>query len=241
VVKIEGAATRLVAASQAEQERLLATAAQFSEEDLTRFLKLCLDLFKDLQSSLQPRLHLEMGLLRLVHAGRLQAVEEALASLDSGNGGERPVSRPVSRRPDIVKPAPQGGAAAEPASDLRARLRNTLLEAKRANLADAIEHSVVSESANEVVFTVPKMYQIYLKGLEFEAAVKQAAGRAVKITVKVGEVAPQPAPAGPSPAGPAEQDEIVARALAHPEVQKFQELFPGSQVRKVRDLRENEA
>ena len=237
VVKIEGAATRLVAASQAEQERLLSTAAQFSEEDLTRFLKLCLDLFKDLQSSLQPRLHLEMGLLRLVHAGRLQAVEEALASLDSGNGGERP----VSRRPDVVKPAPQGGAAAEAASDLRARLRNTLLEAKRANLADAIEHSVVSESANEVVFTVPKMYQIYLKGLEFEAAVKQAAGRAVKITVKVGEVAPQPAPAGPSPAGPAEQDEIVARALAHPEVQKFQELFPGSQVRKVRDLRENEA
>jgi hypothetical protein len=123
---------------------------------------------------------------------------------------------------------------------LRARLRKTLLEAKRANLADAIEHSVVSESPNEVVFTVPKMYQIYLKGLEFETAVKQAAGRAVKITVKVGDVAPPSAPA-PAPTGPPEQDEIVARALAHPEVQKFQELFPGSQVRRVRDLRENEA
>jgi hypothetical protein len=119
---------------------------------------------------------------------------------------------------------------------LRTRLRNTLLEAKRANLADAVEHSLLAESANEVVFTIPKMYQIYLKGPDFEAAVKQAAGRAVKITVKVGEVAPQPAPAAQPP-----QDEIVARALAHPEVQKFQELFPGSQVRKVRDLRENEA
>src|SRR5215467_3392553 len=234
VLKIEGAATRLVAASQAEQERMLATAAQFSEEDLTRYLKLSLDLFKDLQSSLQPRLHLEMGLLRLVHAGRLQAVEEALASLDSGGGGER--QTPVARAAGGVKPAPQAGAPTGAAGDLRARLRNTLIEGKRTNLADAIEHSLVTESANEVVFTIPKMYQIYLKGPEFEAAVKQAAGRAVKITVKVGEVEPQPAPAAPPP-----QDEITARALAHPEVQKFQELFPGSQVRKVRDLRENEA
>src|SRR5579883_2988270 len=62
VVKIEGGSSRLVAASPAEQERLLAVAAQFSEEDLTRYLKLALDLFKDLQTSLQPRLHLEMGL-----------------------------------------------------------------------------------------------------------------------------------------------------------------------------------
>ena len=46
-------------------------AAQFSEEDLTRYLQLSLDLFKDLQKSLQPRLHLEIGLLRLVHAGRI--------------------------------------------------------------------------------------------------------------------------------------------------------------------------
>ncbi len=29
--------------------------------------------------------------------------------------------------------------------------------------------------------------------------------------------------------------------MGHPEVQKFQELFPGSQVRAVRNLRENEA
>ncbi len=81
VVKIEAGATRLVGASQGEQERMLQTAAQFREEDLTRYLKLTLDLFRDLQSSLQPRLHLEMGLLRLVHAGRLQPIEEALASL----------------------------------------------------------------------------------------------------------------------------------------------------------------
>ena len=60
---------------------MLAAARQFSEDDLTRDLKLALDLFRDLQSSLQPRLHLEMGLLRLIHAGRLQPIEEAIAAL----------------------------------------------------------------------------------------------------------------------------------------------------------------
>ena len=39
-------------------------AARFSEEDLTRYLQLSLDLFRDLQFSLQPRFHLEMGLVR---------------------------------------------------------------------------------------------------------------------------------------------------------------------------------
>ena len=83
VVKITGSETRLVAASQAEQQKLAAAAAPFSEEDLTRYLQLSLDLFRDLQSSLQPRLHLEMGLLRMVQAGRLQPIEEALANCGS--------------------------------------------------------------------------------------------------------------------------------------------------------------
>src|SRR5712692_5953943 len=98
VVKIakpaRGEATRLVAASPAEQQRLAETAAQFSEEDLTRHLQLTLDLFRDLQSSLQPRLHLEIGLLRMVHAGKLLAIEEALAGLagaaPAGPAGKAP-------------------------------------------------------------------------------------------------------------------------------------------------------
>ncbi len=90
VVRIEGGTTRLVAASPPEQERMLEAARQFTEDDLTRDLKLSLDLFRDLQSSLQPRLHLEMGLLRLIHAGRLQPIEEALAAL--GGSGATPAA-----------------------------------------------------------------------------------------------------------------------------------------------------
>src|SRR5580658_10131633 len=86
VAQIAGGGTRLIAASEAERHKLAQIAAQFSEEDLTRYLQLALDLFRDLQSSLQPRFHLELGLLRMVQAGRLVSIEEALAGFEGGNG-----------------------------------------------------------------------------------------------------------------------------------------------------------
>src|ERR1039458_6675803 len=81
VTRVAGADTRLVAASAAQREKLGKIAGAFSEEDLTRYLQLSLDLFKDLQYSLQPRFHLEIGLVRLVQAGRLLPIEQVLAGL----------------------------------------------------------------------------------------------------------------------------------------------------------------
>ena len=34
------------------------------------------------------------------------------------------------------------------------------------------------------------------------------------------------------------EDDVLERALAHPEVQRFQEIFPDAQVRAVRNLKE---
>ncbi|MDL1897463.1 hypothetical protein FBQ82_14455, partial [Anaerolineae bacterium CFX7] len=64
-----------------------AAAAQFSEEDLTRWLQFTLDLYSQLQYSLQPRFHLELGLLRLIHAGRLKSIEDALKRYAVSTGG----------------------------------------------------------------------------------------------------------------------------------------------------------
>ncbi len=94
VTRIAGADTRLVAASAAQREKLDAISAQFSEEDLSRYLQLSLDIFRDLQFSLQPRFHLEIGLVRLVQAGRLLPIEQALAGL-----GAAPPPRPSAPRP----------------------------------------------------------------------------------------------------------------------------------------------
>jgi DNA polymerase-3 subunit gamma/tau len=252
VVKIEKGETKLVAASAAEQRKMAALAGQFREEDLTRYLKLSLDLFKDLQNSLQPRLHLEMGLLRLVQAGKLLPIEEALAALNGGSAppadpsgsssrGTAPSRGTVQGRAPVAGASPKAEAIPVQAlGDLRGRLHAALIEAKQSHLADAVENSGVEETDKEVVFTTSKMYQMYLTGAELESAVKKLLGRPVRITIKVGETqAPSVASARPVAAKPT--GEAAARALAHPEVQRFQEIFPDSQVRAVRDLRESES
>src|SRR3984957_541626 len=81
VTRIAGSDSRLVTASAAEKTELARIAAGFTEEDLTRYLQLALDLFRDLQFSLQPRFHLEIGLLKMVQAGKLISIEDAIASI----------------------------------------------------------------------------------------------------------------------------------------------------------------
>ena len=97
VAKISGQSTRLIAASDPEQKALLETAAAFSEEDLTRYLHLTLELYKSLQTSLQPRLHLELGLVKLVQAGRLRSIEDALSGLRTGERGHAAVGAQNAR------------------------------------------------------------------------------------------------------------------------------------------------
>ncbi len=111
VARITGAGTRLISASPAEQIKMAEVGKRFSEEDLTRYLQIVLDVFRDLQYSLQPRLHLELGLLKLVHAGRLTSIEEAIAGIGNA-GGTAPPSTP---RPPQAAPR-TGSSIAAPAA-----------------------------------------------------------------------------------------------------------------------------
>src|SRR5271154_3072830 len=106
VTRISGADSRLVTASPSERAEMARIAATFSEEDLTRYLQLALDLFRDLQFSLQPRFHLEIGLLKMVQASKLQPIEEALASI----GTPQVAAAPVQKLPAVAAPtAPRTG------------------------------------------------------------------------------------------------------------------------------------
>ncbi|MGH7141563.1 MAG: DNA polymerase III subunit gamma/tau, partial [Minisyncoccia bacterium] len=91
IARICGANTELVPAPAEERPRLARAANLFSEEDLTRFFEILLQTEEDLRRKPDPRLHLEMGLLRLVNAARLAPLEEILAEL-SGTAGPRPKS-----------------------------------------------------------------------------------------------------------------------------------------------------
>jgi DNA polymerase-3 subunit gamma/tau len=81
VARVCGAESDLVAAPADERPRLAEQSAKFSEEDLTRFFNILLSTDDDLRRQPDPRLHLELGLLKLVNAQRLAPLEEILAEL----------------------------------------------------------------------------------------------------------------------------------------------------------------
>jgi DNA polymerase-3 subunit gamma/tau len=255
VARIAGTPTRLIAASAAEQARLAATAARFREEDLTRWLQIALDTYSQLQYSLQPRLHLELGLLRLLHAGRLKPIEEVLAAVSGGGGapaapasGQGPgasaqgsASRGAAKAAPV--PASAGGvpsrapeASAPAAGSLQQRLA-AALEAMNASLsAHAVAESEVRESQNTVEFIAPRHSLIALRSPDVGRALEQVLGRKMKVVITAGNGNAE-APSGDLQSAP-RQDDTAARALEHPAVRRFQELFPQSQVRDVRNLRE---
>lgn len=255
VVRMVGPNTRLVAAAAPEQERLHKVAQAFSEEDLTRFLQITLDLYRDLQYSLQPKLHLELGLLRLIHAGRLVSIEQALAGL----GGPAPAASkpaPVTRasvapppstapyRQSATAPAPQPPPPAPPPPEvstappaepgsLKDRLLGYLKENKLTMLADAVEHAGVTELPSELKFAGPPEFALAFRDAGMRNAVQKVTGKPLKISFTAAASAAAP----PAPKPPSE-DETAQRAMQHPEVQRFQELFPDAQVRNVRNLKE---
>ncbi|MDR3717653.1 MAG: DNA polymerase III subunit gamma/tau, partial [Bryobacteraceae bacterium] len=254
----DGKPTRLIAAGDIEQAHLREIAAKFTEEDLTRWLQLSIDIYGQLQYSLQPRLHLELGLLRLVHAGRLKPIEDALRELQANEKPRvaapapytarsapaayppaRPQAAPAYSRPAAAAPAPRSTPpAATPAGDTLRDKLVALLEQKTARMAlDAVRNSDIVESPGAVEFVTTKVQSMGLRGADFEKIVAQAAGHGVKVKITLTETATAAANAA-SAAASAEADAASKRALADPAVQRFQELFPDSKVRGVRDLKE---
>ena len=138
IARVCGADSDLIAATADQRPALAKAAAIFSEEDLTRFFNILLQTDDDLRRKPDPRVHLEMGLLRLIHAGRLAPLEELLADLGdaSGNGGSTksstaranalPVATPVwSSKNEIANAVTAGVGAASPAAALNNSAANS--------------------------------------------------------------------------------------------------------------------
>jgi DNA polymerase-3 subunit gamma/tau len=262
VAKIAGKTTGLIAASPAEQERLRETAGRFEEEDLTRWLQLTLDTYGQLQYSLQPRIHLELGLLRLIHAGRLKPIEEALKELSAGGGPAAPAapkagpaapvaprSAPVVPRSGGAGPMRSAGATAQAppvaqaapapvvAGSTREKLIALLQEQKAHFSVDAVEHAEMKENGAEIEFVAAKHHLIALRAPEITKALQQILGKAPKIKLTAGAVAVETNGAAAKKPEP-EAGEAEKRAMDHPDVKRFQELFPQSRVGGFQDRRE---
>ncbi|HVS88459.1 MAG TPA: DNA polymerase III subunit gamma/tau [Candidatus Acidoferrum sp.] len=136
IARVCGAESDLIAATPDQRPALAKAAARFSEEDLTRFFQILLQTDDDLRRKPDPRVHLEMGLLRLINAARLAPLEELLADLRTGapttataagsTRGAGATSLPSMPKRDASMaaplPAPQtiGAAAAEGATAVEA-------------------------------------------------------------------------------------------------------------------------
>ena len=108
IARVCGADSDLIAATPDQRPALERAAAQFSEEDLTRFFQILLQTDDDLRRKPDPRVHLEMGLLRLINASRLAPLEELLAEVRSGapiSGTGTASSRTTTAAPASI-PAP---------------------------------------------------------------------------------------------------------------------------------------
>jgi len=108
VARVSTASSELIAAPEEERPRLAEQAAWFSEEDLTRFFQILLATDDDLRRKPDQRLHLELGLLKMINAQRLVPLEEAISEL---RGEHRPAKSARS-----ASAAPASGARSAPSA-----------------------------------------------------------------------------------------------------------------------------
>jgi len=115
MAKLGGENTELLQISGDERARAMRSATLFGEEDLTRFLQVMLRTFDELNYRQEPRLHLELGLMKLVHLQRLIPLEQILsglpgagrppAALGAGKGSVN--QRPAATAPPTPVQAPK--------------------------------------------------------------------------------------------------------------------------------------
>ena len=256
VMKVAGHDTRLVSAGHAEREAAKDWIEAFSQDDLNRYVQILLSLYQDLQSSTHQRFRLEVGLLKLVHAGRLAPIEEVLSGLRKGvplpprvdaearPPADAPSSSPTAApSPGATEPAPAREAAA-PASGFSGELVRSLQDAGNESLVDAVRACRVEREERVVTVQAPGDWfaVLDLQRPVLEAAIAAVIGAKPDVRLVAAEPDRQAEqrPGGSSRnsgAASSGSDDISTRALSDPAVQAFTKRFDG-RVTNVVDLRE---
>jgi DNA polymerase III subunit gamma/tau len=165
IARVSGADSELIAATADQRPGLARAAALFSEEDLTRFFQILLQTDDSLRRAPDPRVHLEMGLLRLINAGRLAPLEELMAELKGAGGAGSSGAGSAGAGKTIVA-AGRGAAFASLAPEKKLTAQNfvasTVTASPSAQVAESesgasrADHIGVSpEKAESVRVTVP--------------------------------------------------------------------------------------
>ena len=213
VMKVSGADTRLIAAGTGDRQRMSSVLEYFSQEDLTRYLQLSLDLYRDLQQAVQSRFRLEIGLLKLVHAGRLTPIETVLAKWggsspkgsSTGAGAEQPGSSgphasalpidagppparnapPTPTVPPSVPNEPTAPGPDDPPGDLQQSIVRAFRQGGDDFMADAVEHAEISRENSRVEIrpSPDDVAALQINLKAVEAAVQSIVGQNVRVTL----------------------------------------------------------
>ena len=128
VAKVSGPESPVLQISADERRRVARIAEQFSEEDLARFLQIMLRTYDELGYRQEQRFHLELGVLKLVHAQRLLPLEQILSQV-----------APESSKPTAGKQSAPASSAPPAAAARSTESRISPFEADRARKGRSYE------------------------------------------------------------------------------------------------------
>jgi DNA polymerase III subunit gamma/tau len=195
VAKIAGKESALLQISSDERERVARVAEKFSEEELARFLQIMLRTHSELGYKQEQRFHLELGLLKLVHAQRLLPLEELLSGASAAPSPNLPQSRASASaapaRPSMPAPA---ASSARPSpfesSRTAAAPRPSPFEADRSRKSEPKAETPIEIAAP--VAPAPFAAARPARGYEPQSAPAPVVTATVGSAVAVAEVAPPP-------------------------------------------------
>jgi DNA polymerase-3 subunit gamma/tau len=176
IAKISGRDSSLLQISSDERERVATVAEWFSEEDLTRFLQIMLRTHGDVSYKSEQRFHLELGVLKMVHAQRLLPLEQLLSGVASSPTVSSP-ARPNPAAPRLAPPTPTRTAApsSSPFSETRAS-RPSPFEVDRARKSreEMSSAPTIADPLPPKPQSAPEMTSVATNGGSLAVAVQEA-------------------------------------------------------------------
>jgi DNA polymerase-3 subunit gamma/tau len=224
-----------------ERERMRPLADAYSEEDLLRIFDVLTKAEADLRWAQDPRVTLELALLKMVQMRRLVPFAELVERVErlaagrpaappAAGGAARSASAVPARTPPppplLEPPAPAPGTASGGGAVL---VQMASLAQGRPSLAQALRGATAELEGDTLLLEVPPDFAGFASSHldEYRALATKAAGRPLKLSIAAGTSPPPDA--APSPED-LKRERLVKEASREPAVQEALDLFEGKVV-----------
>jgi DNA polymerase-3 subunit gamma/tau len=213
-------------AAEGERDRLKALAARYSREDFMRAFDLLSRAELDIRASSQPRHQFEMALVKWIHLRKLTPLSDLLTP------------QALSPKPQALSP-PDPPASELSRGDVKPALLSSIREQNKTFYGMVVAQAQkIDVQGDAIVFTFAPVHKTLKAQLEakkswVEQVAQTVSGR--RMTVRVVEGAPAPAPDAAADDATARRADLRARAKAEPAVQAVLDVF-GGEIEDVEEI-----